>query len=170
MSENALAMLSESSGSVVVPTLAAILQKCYACLRQFDESTMIKMVTAKPGTNQKDSWLCRPCKRLKDRSRAMGRRKCTCRCGCRRKPGSRRVECHGCGRLVCPGYCLGLETNTAILCRVCLDRDCDGDPEPWRLEEILESQFYVSLLCLQWQLNVNADHLVVDLLAHFLRP
>ena len=60
------------------------------------------------------------------------RDKCCCSCGCRRSPGSRRVECSNCGHHVCPGFCLALdELNLSTegvrykfsLCRQCVARD-----------------------------------------------
>ena len=73
---------------------------------------------------------------------------CWCLCGCRRRPGCRRIECYSCHRLICPGYCLAVEWETAhdrkeyALCRRCandgtvfpddgVDRIiCDGNPYP----------------------------------------
>ena len=95
--------------------------------------------------------------------------RCRCRCGCRRTPGSRRVECGRCGYHVCPGYCLAVELSGRALCRPCLDASCNGVPEPWQFMEIVELRFYVSLLSFRRQLMVDADHLV-GLLAQFLRP
>ena len=71
--------MSASAMSVALPAelesrvvdTEPILHKCYACLRDTDEFNMIKIVTAKPGTQQVDSWLCRPCKRLKERLNKM---------------------------------------------------------------------------------------------------
>ena len=96
--------------------------------------------------------------------------RCRCRCGCRRTPGSRRVECGRCGHPLCPGYCLAVELSGRALCRPCLDASCNGVPEPWQFMEIVELRFYVSLLSLRRQLMVDADHLLVGLLAQFLRP
>ena len=109
---------------------------------------------------------------LFDKLCVMARRnhyRCCCRCGCRRKPGSRRVECSGCGHHVCPGYCLGMEINGIVFCRKCLNLSCDGVPEGWQLTEILEHRFYVSLLSCQARLNVDAGDPVMHLLAQYLR-
>ena len=47
---------------------------------------------------------------------------CKCRCGCQKKPGCRRVECHCCGHLVGPGCCLTEEDVRGItLCHLCFD-------------------------------------------------
>ena len=54
--------------------------------------------------------------------------------------------------------------------RHCLNTKCNGVPEPWQFMEIVELRFCVSLLSLGRQLMVNADHLLVGLLAQFLRP
>ena len=104
--------------------------------------------------------------------------KCACSCGCRRKPGSRRVECSNCGHHVCPGYCLALDeidVNTDgvyykySLCRQCLKRDtrlCDDgvdrimcDGEPWHpqrsLQEIIIA--YISYTLIQASLLQYED-------------
>ena len=102
--------------------------------------------------------------------RRRNRCRCRCICGCRRTPGSRRVECGRCGHHVCPGYCLAVELSGRALCRHCLSTNCNGVPEPWQFMEIVELRFYVSLLSFRRQLMVDADHLLVVLLAQFLRP
>ena len=52
--------------------------------------------------------------------------------------------------------------------RHCLNTKCNGFPEPWQFMEIVELRFYVSLLSFSRQPMV--DHLLVGLLAQFLRP
>ena len=100
--------------------------------------------------------------------------KCACLCGCRRKPGRRRVECSNCGHHVCPGYCLALDeidVNTDdvyykySLCRQCLKQGtrlcddgvdriiCDGEPwhrkgkrRTWSLQEIIIAYITYTLI------------------------
>ena len=51
---------------------------------------------------------------------------CKCRCGCEKKPGCRRVECHCCGHLVGLGCCLKQEEEAGItLCHLCFDANLD---------------------------------------------
>ena len=54
-----------------------------------------------------------------------GRLRCMCRCGCKRSPGCRRIECPGCGYHVGPGCCW-TEDGICHLCNLsCLDRLTD---------------------------------------------
>ena len=56
---------SVSSGSDAAAT--GRIQTCIGCIREYDERSMKKIVSATEGTNQKDTWMCLCCKRLKER-------------------------------------------------------------------------------------------------------
>ena len=82
--------------------------------------------------------------------RRRNRCRCRCICGCRRTPGSRRVECGRCGHPLCPGYCLAVELSGRALCRHCLSTNCNGVPEPWQFMEIVELRFYHRMRIIWW--------------------
>ena len=58
-----------------------------------------------------------------------GRTRCTCLCGCRKRPG-RRVCCDWCEQMVGPGCCLAYEALFQAYCHVC------GPPPPPGLSEL----------------------------------
>ena len=102
------------------------------------------------------------------------KKRCCCKCGCRRTPGCRRDVCNRCEHHVCPGYCLAIELNGTALCRHCLPGwFCVGVPEFRKLKflkEIARERFYAGLVSFQRRLHVDANNLLVHLLARFLRP
>ena len=83
------------------------------------------------------------------RHMARNRYSCCCRCGCRRKPGCRRVECDSCGCLVGPGCCLAFEAFASEthqrnfnMCHVCADSydaRCGGIYQHWQLGRMWEA-------------------------------
>ena len=56
---------SVSSGSDAAST--GRIQTCIGCIREYDERSMKKINSAQEGTNQKDTWMCVCCKRLRER-------------------------------------------------------------------------------------------------------
>jgi len=103
------------------------------------------------------------------------RNPCKCSCGCGRTPGCRRIECSGCGRHVCPGYCIAIDELDVIeqgarysysLCRRCLSNcsihviSCDGEPS-WpaaTLQQLIETYIIFTFLhCVERHSRCNTD-------------
>ena len=78
------------------------------------------------------------CVRLMVRNRY----RCCCACGCRRTPGSRRIECSICGYYICPGYCLAIELELSerfAACRCCSGLSCTGEPTANEIRDLIVS-------------------------------